>query len=133
MRVWIAAGVFIVVGIGAFFVFVFRTGEDVPLEKDTEISAPVMTDLTFTHTYKTGTHTIRGAVTVPTRCITVAAKAIVDASSTPENIRLDLTAPSETGVCLRLPTNASFSVTAQANEDATLSIFENGVLATSTP
>ncbi|HQU07837.1 MAG: hypothetical protein B7X04_01135 [Parcubacteria group bacterium 21-54-25] len=93
---------------------------------------PVVTLVSLTDTYRRGTHTISGAVTVPTPCYAPVAQTTLVPSTTPPEIRLDLSVPIDTGICLQLPATTTFSVAQSAARDAVIAAYVNGVFATST-
>jgi len=138
MRFWTGIGIFIAVIVVAFTLFVLHiTGsphEAVP------VAAPAfapITDVTVSDSYssKTGLHTVKGSGTVPTACTSLTASSTVvaaaDASST-ATIRIDLSAPTDTGMCLELPTKKTFTFSIKAAKDAGVTVYANGALATST-
>lgn len=135
MRIWIGVGVFLGVLIIAFAFFVFRITEGPVTPTVSEPAVTIISDVrNVADTYKKGVHTVHGTVTVPTACTEIEANASVDSesSSTPV-IRVDLSAESDTGTCLMLPTNKTFSVQATLTGSAPIAVYVNGVLATTTP
>ncbi len=135
MRVWTILGVFLGVLIIAFGIFVLRiTESEVPDEAPAAPSAAPITDIHFLDSYRKGTHSINGSATVPTACTTLNASSTVYAAtaSSSDVLRVDLSAPADTGICLELPTKQTFSVSDDASADAVIEIYANGVLATTT-
>jgi hypothetical protein len=124
----IALGVFVLVLIVGFVIFIAHTQDgSVPKEK-TATSTPVSILESVSSSYSKGTYTIKGKVQVPTPCYQVTAAATA-ASTT---IRVDLSIPTDTGLCLEEPAIDAFSVSVVAAKDASLEVYINGSLATST-
>jgi len=78
--------------------------------------------------FKKGVHTITGSIEVPTVCTTVSAQA---ASST-ESILIEISLLTDTGVCLQLPTLATFNATLAAPAQLPFTVTVNGTRATTT-
>jgi hypothetical protein len=138
MKFWLGIGIFLGVVLIAFAIFVLHITNS-SRGGAPEAAAPYapITDVEFTDSYssKTGLHTITGHGTVPTACTELSATSTVvaaaDASST-DSIRVDLSAAPDTGICLTLPTEADFKLTAKAGADAAVSVYANGALASTT-
>lgn len=129
---WVALLCVGIVLLAAYSISVERAREvAVPAPKVAAEAPPVALD-SYADSYRRGTHTVSGSVAVPTPCYVVTAAATTDASSTPERIRVDISAPPDTGSCLMLPDTKPFSVTATAPADADISLYVNGALATTT-
>ncbi|HEX8946971.1 MAG TPA: hypothetical protein VF829_02030 [Candidatus Paceibacterota bacterium] len=86
----------------------------------------------LTDSYRRGTHTVSGALVLPNACYTFDASASLAPSTTPQVIRVDISVPPDSGRCLALPATSTFSVTQAADQNAVITTYINGVLATST-
>jgi hypothetical protein len=85
-------------------------------------------------TYRRGVHTLSGALTLPDACIVpTATSTYTGTASTTGIIALDISYAPDQGVCLELPTQATFSTTVAAPEAAAVVTTVNGVIATTTP
>lgn len=126
---------------GAIFVgFVFSIPRTTEVETSQE--APPITQEKFsteipvvsiTDSYRRGVHTIKGSLVLPTPCTTLSAEARADTNaSTTESITILLTAPTDSGVCLRLPERRAFSVSVEAPEGIPILVFVNEVAASTT-
>lgn len=132
MRKWIFIGILLGVLIIAFGIFVLRISEStVPHEAEPQETGSAITDIHFTDTYRKGIHTIKGTATVPTACVEFSAD-ITAPSGTSTPIRVDLSAPADSGICLELATSVSFNLSVTAPAEAPIAIYTNGMLATST-
>ncbi len=88
--------------------------------------------VSLSHSYKRGVYTIQGSITVPNICYAVSTHTSLIPSTTPQRIRLILSVPNDTGRCLQLVATTTFSVTQRAKKNASVEVYLNGVLATST-
>jgi hypothetical protein len=139
MRLWLGIGVFLAVIILAFALFVLHiTGSPHATETATSPAFAPITAIAISDSYssKTGVHTVTGSGAVPTPCTTLTATSTViaaaDASSTP-TIRVDLTAPFDSGICLQLASTKTFSLSVHADKNATVVVYANGDVASTTP
>ena len=132
-RLWTAATIIAVVIIGGFLVSVPRASE-VP-EAAAPAIEPAVPEVTLRDSYKKGVHTISGSIMAPTPCtlLTANARYAGSASTTDEHIVVSLAMPSDTGVCLQVLTKVNFSTTIDAPADLPITVFVNGVEATTTP
>ena len=131
-RLLISAGIIaLVIGLG-FMLSVPHTTRDV-VQKSAAETTPVVPVVTVRDTYKKGVHTITGSLQAPNACSTVTAQAALagDASST-ESIQLSLTMPTDTSVCLQLPTSAKFVATVTAPAKLPITVTVNGNVASTT-
>jgi hypothetical protein len=126
MRIWIGIGIFLVILIVAFALFVFRITE-APIEPAAPEPVVVpITDVSATDSYSKGTHTIEGSAVVPTACTTLSATTSSATEGDAQIIRVDLSADPVEGPCLMLPTEADFSVTTEGTSDEAVKIYANG-------
>lgn len=132
-RLWAAAFIIAVVVVGGFFLSVPRAGEVRDLEPVAAVTAAAVPVVSVSDAYKKGVHTLSGSVTAPDACTSVSAEAsVADASSTSPRILLELTMPEDTGMCLEVPTEVSFSTAVEAPSDAALEVRVNGAAASTT-
>lgn len=98
---------------------------------DVTMNTPVVT---LRDAFKSGLHTISGSFQVPNACTGVNASATLagNASST-ESIIVAISVQSDPGVCLQLPTQASFQTTIFAPANLPFTVMVNGSLATTSP
>jgi hypothetical protein len=135
MRIWIGVGIFLGVLIIGFAFFVFRITEGPVTPSAPEAPITGISEVqVLSDTYKKGVHTIKGTATVPTACTTLnATSSAADyASTSAQGIRINLSAETDDGICLDIPTQAYFSITQTAEQNATVSVYANGELITST-
>lgn len=90
--------------------------------------------ITLRDAFKKGLHTISGSIQVPNACTAVSAVASLagNASST-ESILLEISVQSDSGVCLQLPTKATFQTTVSAPANLPFTVTVNGSVATTSP
>jgi hypothetical protein len=98
---------------------------------DTASTTPIVT---LNDSYRKGVHTLSGSVELPNVCTSLDAEATLlgDASST-QTIALSLSAPADTGTCLQLPMQTTFSTTISAPSGLPISVTVNGIAASTTP
>lgn len=94
-------------------------------------SVPVTPRVTVRDAFKKGLHTITGSIEAPNACTNVSAEASVmgDATST-QSILVAIAMLADEGVCLQLPTRATFETTVEALAGLPLIVTVNGVTAT---
>ncbi|MDO8231736.1 MAG: hypothetical protein Q7T37_00835 [bacterium] len=133
-RLWVAAAIIALVVIIGFVLSVPHTRDITEtLQGSTATTIP---QVTVRDSYKKGVHTITGTVEMPNACATVSAEANIaigsDASSTP-NILVAVTMVDDEGVCLQLPTQASFKTSVSTTTARLpLVVTINGAVATTT-
>ncbi len=134
MKKWMATGIFLVVVIIAFGVFVFHITESTAPETPMLDSGnAAITEIQLTNKYSKGVHTVRVTASVPTACTALSAtSSLVDSTSTP-TIRVDLAAPVDEGMCLQLLTPHTFTLSVSAPANAPVMLYTNGAFATTTP
>lgn len=127
MRIWIGVGVFIGVIIIAFVVFAVRITEApmTALESE-EPTAADITNVTYDVTYEDGAYAIEGEATLPTLCTQMTTAGALSESG--QSVRVDLSAAKDSGPCLALPKETSFSVSIPAPEGISVEVYANGVL-----
>jgi hypothetical protein len=78
-------------------------------------------------------HTISGMVEAPDACTAASSTAVLtgDASDT-QAIRVDITMPADTGICLQVPTTLKYSTTIAAPANLPISATVNGAAASTT-
>lgn len=133
-RLWTAAGIIAVIIVAGFVLSVPHTRE-LPRATTSDNTAIAPTpSVTVSDTYKKGVHTLVGSVTAPDACtpVTAVASVIGDASSSPQGILLALSLPTDSGICLQLPTAVTFSTKITAPEGLPLSVTVNDIAATTT-
>lgn len=128
-RLWIAATIIALIVVGGFVLSVPHT-RDV-IEAPTGIASTSVPFVTLHDVFKKGVHTITGSILAPNVCTTVSAQATLEgtASST-ENILVDISMPSDTGVCLQVPTPVTFQTTLSAPAQLPFMVTVNGSVAT---
>lgn len=132
-RLWVAAAIIALVVIVGFVLSVPHA-RDVAETQQASI-ATTTPKITILDSYKKGTHTITGSVEMPNACAAVSAEAHIatgDASSTP-SILIALTMVDDGGICLQLPTTATFKTTVSTTTTRLpLVVTINGTIATTT-
>lgn len=134
MRITSAALIIAVVIFIGFVISVPHTRE-VPAPEDAAPTAASIgpSVVTLKDTYTKGVHTISGSLLLPNPCTILTSDAeLVGTASTTEIIVITLTAAVDTGVCLQVPTQATFSATVTAPADLPISVLFNGETASTT-
>lgn len=100
-----------------------------PMVQNETANTPVVA---LRDSFKKGVHTITGSFTAMNACTTVAADTslVGEASST---ILVALSVPEDSGVCLQVPTEESFTTTVSAPARLPIIVTVNGAPATTTP
>lgn len=131
-RLLAAAAIIALAVIAGFLFYVPRTGDMLQSEKN-EKNVPAVPSVSLRDSFKKGVHTITGSVEAPDACTTASAQASL-VGDTPATSRIIVAVSLESGggVCLELPTPASFSATIEAVAGIPLSATVNGVSATTT-
>ena len=97
-------------------------------------TVPAVPAVTLHDSFKKGVHTITGSFQAPDACTTVQASASLvggDASST-DSIMVGLSLSDDSGVCLQVPTRATFTTTISAPARLPIQATVDGVVATTT-
>lgn len=132
-RLWVAAAIIAFVVIVGFVLSVPHTTRDAEKISSLQNAATVVPGVSLHDSYKKGLHTITGSVKAPNACTTVAAQATLSGDAAdPSGILVQITLPTDTGVCLQVPTNASFSTTISAPTGLPITATVNGEAATTT-
>ena len=131
MRLWAAAGIIAVILILGFVFSVPHTRDvgqtaAAPLVNETPV-------VTLLDTYRMGTHTLSGYVLAPNACASVTAAATTTGTSASTTaLALALTMPSDTGICLQVPTKVTYSAQAAAPEGVPITVTLDGSVASTT-
>lgn len=119
----------VVAALGLAFVFFVPRGSEALPPAPATTTTPT---LYVSDSYSKGTHTIKGAFSVPTPCTSVSAEATVIAgiaSTSPDTIAIAVSAPPDTGICVQMVATSTFSVSATAGKGAVITASVNGVVA----
>lgn len=130
-RLFVAALIILAAVVIGFAISVPHTKE---LQIDTKnVEAPTVPEVTLHDVFKKGTHTITGSLQAPDACTTASAESSLlgDASST-QSILVEVSMPTDSGVCLMRPTDVEFSTSIEAPEAAIINVMVNGVIASTT-
>jgi hypothetical protein len=135
MRTWIGIAIFVAILLLGFILFSFKLSEGPAATPEPAPTNAEITNIQVKDKITKGVHAISGSATVPTACTTLSANSSViageNASSTPV-IRIDLSAPLDTGMCLELPTAISFTFSIRADPAASIEVYANGAPASTT-
>ena len=131
-RFWLAASIIAVIVIVGFALSVPHT-RDIGKVVGSQEKVAAMPVVALHDSFKKGMHTITGSIEAPNACAIVDANASVsgNASST-QKILVNISMPTDVGVCLQLPTTESFSVTVVAPAHLPISATVNGEVASTT-
>jgi hypothetical protein len=131
MRLWVSAAIIAIIVLVTFMLSVPHT-RDAQMEKAVVETAPVPA-VTIRDVFKKGVHTLSGSLEVPNACTQVQVQATLlgEASST-QTIAVALTSDIDTGVCLQVPTKASFQTTLTAPAKLPIEVTVNGEVASTT-
>jgi hypothetical protein len=128
-RLWAAAAIIALIVLGSFVFSVPHTRDaTIPRVAESKEVAPIVR---ITESYKRGTRTLKGTLTMPDACGRVSAVASPAQDGT-EHIVVQVTLEPSSGICLELPTEASFSVQFDASEQTPVTVFVNGHAASTT-
>ena len=132
MRLWVSAAIIAFIILVAFALSVPHTRDvkvDVELQTETEnVPSVVLRD-----SFKKGVHTISGSIEAPNACTSINASAtLVGNVSSKESILVTISMPSDSGICLQVPTRISFQTTVSAPANLPISATVNGFLASTT-
>ncbi|MCR4333934.1 MAG: hypothetical protein NUV60_02915 [Patescibacteria group bacterium] len=130
-RLWTAATIIALVVVAGFFISVPHTRD---LKTDSLPDVVAVTPEVIVHdSFKKGEHTITGSVLVPNACIVVTTQAsLVGDASDPSGIALEISYPTDSGVCLQVPTKMNFKTNISAPARLPFTATVNGVSATTT-
>lgn len=130
-RLWIVATIIAGIILTAFVITVPRAG-DIPEQRPTTESEIVPPEVRVRDTYKKGTHAITGSVEAPNACTVLSAAALYDEAASTPAIRIALSMPEDTGICLQQSVMLTFSVTVAAPANMPITATVNGAEATVT-
>jgi hypothetical protein len=131
MRLGISAGIIAVIIFIAFALSVPHT-RDVAIKKPA-VEAPSIPIVALHDVYKKGTHTISGSLVVSNACTTVSVNAsLAGGASSTQSIALTLTSDVGSGICLQVPTRATFQTTLTAPNTLPIQASVNGIVASTT-
>jgi len=131
-RLWISAGIIAFVILVVFALSVPHTRDvevdSIPLSETENVSSVTLRD-----SFKKGVHTISGSIEAPNACTSINASAtLVGNVSSKESILVTISMPSDSGICLQVPTRISFQTTVSAPANLPISATVNGFLASTT-
>lgn len=132
MRLWISSAIIAIVVLIAFAL-------SVPHTRDVGVNAVRLSEtasapsVLVRDSFKKGVHTISGSVEAPNACTSASATAtrVSDASGN-ESILITISMPSDSGICLQVPTHTSFQTTIEAPAHLPITASVNGALASTT-
>lgn len=109
-------------------VFFLPTAQAPEPQSVTSTSTPTSlpTPPTFTHTFKKGTHTLIGTLTLPTPCYQVAESVEIDDTATPEQVTVAITTSTDDGLCVQVIDERLVEVSFDASADAVITATLNG-------
>ncbi len=130
-RLWVAAAIIAIAIIGGFMLSVPHT-RDV-IQAPPPPAAVVVPLVTLHDAFAKGTHTITGSLEAPDACTIVTATSTLEGdASTTESVAVAVSMPSDTGVCLQMPTQMNFSTTITAPAHVPITATVNGSVASTT-
>ncbi|MDO8521227.1 MAG: hypothetical protein Q7S52_03875 [bacterium] len=131
-RLWVASAIIAAVILVGFVLSVPHT-RDVGEVAPPENAAPSVPAVMLRDSFKKGVHTITGSIETPNACTTVTAQAsLLGDASNASGIKVVLSMPEDSGVCLQVPTQAVFTVTISAPARLPITATVNGITATTT-
>ncbi|MBU6388311.1 hypothetical protein KGQ72_00295 [Patescibacteria group bacterium] len=127
-RLWAAATIIALVVLIGFVLSVPHT-RDVPhLASNTE--TPSIPLVTLHDVFRKGVHTITGSLEAPNACTMVSAESLLqDNASSTGRILVQISMPPDAGVCLQVPTRATFQTTIAAPVHLPIEATVNGSVA----
>lgn len=130
-RLWVVATIIAAVVLVGFVLSVPHTRD--LATKSLQKVAEAVPSVSLRDSFKKGVHTLTGSLEVPNVCTAVTARAsLTENASGDGGIRVELSFPDDTGVCLQMPTRAAFSATVSAPAKLPITVFVNGSIATTT-
>lgn len=131
-RLWVAATIIAGIILIGFVITVPRAG-DVSEPRTTTEDEIVPPEVRLRDSFKKGMHTITGTVEAPNPCTVISATAIYeDATSSDPSIRVVLSMPKDTGICVQQAVTLTFSTTVEAPANVPISATVNDGEATVT-
>ena len=134
-RLWVVAAIIASVILISFVISVPHTRE-VDTVRSSSIATSTVPTVALHDAYRRGMHTITGSVMAPNPCVNLSVTAVpvpgATASSTPVGILVEISLPSDVGICLQEPLLMNFSTTVTAPASLPISATVNGVTATTT-
>lgn len=131
-RLWVASAIIAAVILVGFVLSVPHT-RDVGDISSSQVVAPSVPNVSLRDSFKKGVHTITGSVEAPNACASVSAQAsLVGDASNASGILVAVSLEKDSGVCLQVPTDISFSTTITAPARLPIIATVNGESATTT-
>lgn len=132
-RLWITGSIIGLIVVVGFVLSVPHT-HDIPGTANGALTATAVPPVTVHDAFKKNLHTITGSLKTPDACTAITTSASVDgdASST-QRILIAISMPTDSGICLNLPTTVTFSTTVTGPANLPLVVTVNGVTASTTP
>ncbi|MHB8660625.1 MAG: hypothetical protein ACYC75_01640 [Minisyncoccota bacterium] len=130
-HLWAAAAIIALVIVIGFVLSVPHTRDVIRTPQLQPVAAVPL--ITLHDAFKKGLHTITGSIEAPDACAIVTATSTLEGNaSTTESIQVAVSMPSDTGVCLQMPTNMDFSTTIAAPAQLPITATVNGSTASTT-
>lgn len=131
-RLWIATAIIAVVILAGFVLSVPHT-RDVVDVSSSQIAATSAPRVSLHDSFKKGVHTITGSIEAPNACASVSAQAsLVGDTENASGILVALSLEKNSGVCLQIPSEISFTTTISAPARLPIITTVNGESATTT-
>jgi len=131
-RLWIATAIIAVVILAGFVLSVPHT-RDVGDVSSSQIAATSAPSVSLHDSFKKGVHTITGSIEAPNACASVSAQAsLVGDTENASGILVALSLEKDSGVCLQIPSEISFTTTISAPARLPITATVNGESATTT-
>lgn len=131
-RLWISAVIIASVILIAFALSVPHT-RDVGVKSPLPSAMTSVPIVTLHDSFKKGVHTITGSLEAPNACTPVSTSAtLVGNASGRESILVTISMPSDSGLCLQMPTRVDFKTTVSAPVNLPITATVNGSVATTT-
>lgn len=132
MRLWISAAIISSIVLIIFALSVPHT-RDVGTNKDLLTETIKVPSVSLRDSFKKGVHTISGSVESPNACASATASAtLVNDVSNNESILVAISMSSDSGICLQVPSRASFQTTVSAPAGLPIFATVNGAFASTT-
>lgn len=130
-RLWVVATIIGIAVLAGFLLSAPRVRDGAATAvSETVAVAPAVS---VNDSFRRGVHTITGSLIAPNACAPIVARAsLAGDASNPSGIALDISFSEDSGICLQLPTRATFSVTVTAPARLPISASINGSPATTT-
>ena len=130
-RLGAAAAIIALVVVGGFILSVPHTTRDT--KTSVEVPPASTPTVSLRDVFKKGVHTITGSLTAPNACAAISTTVTLQGTaSSSQGILIQIAMPTDSGICLQVPTVETFQSTLTAPAHLPFTVMVNGMVATTT-